>query len=106
MSDAASPVDDPAPAKPRKSARNGADQAGSGTGAVESEARSFAADAAAAREKLIAIAVHRAKARRAIAEHWAKEKAVVAGQAVRTRPVTAIGAALGVGVIIGLLAAR
>jgi ElaB/YqjD/DUF883 family membrane-anchored ribosome-binding protein len=37
---------------------------------------------------------------------WARRRGEVAGQAVQTRPATAIAAALGVGVIIGLLARR
>jgi len=72
---------------------------------VEGEARSFAAEAEKAREKLVATAIHRARARREFARRWAVDQAEVASQRVKTRPATAIAAALGVGVIIGLLLA-
>jgi len=72
---------------------------------VEAEARSFAADADQAREKLVATAIHRARARREVARRWTMDQAGVAGQRIKTHPATAIAAALGVGVIIGLLLA-
>jgi ElaB/YqjD/DUF883 family membrane-anchored ribosome-binding protein len=72
---------------------------------VKAEARSFAADADDARDKLVATAIHRARARREVARRWTMDQAKVASQGVKMRPVTAIGAALGVGVIIGLLLA-
>jgi ElaB/YqjD/DUF883 family membrane-anchored ribosome-binding protein len=106
MSDAEPPVNGGEPAKAGKTARQVADEVKARADGVRDEARSFAAEAEAAREKLIAVAIHRARARRAMAQHWAKHQAAVAGQAVQTRPLTAIAAALGVGVIIGLLAAR
>lgn len=106
MSDAESPMNGGETAGARKAGSPIADEIQASAAAVDDEARSFAAEADAAREKLIALAIHRARARRAMAEHWAKHQAAVAGQAVQTRPLTAIAAALGVGVIIGLLAAR
>jgi len=72
---------------------------------VKGEARSFAAEAEEARQKLVATAIHRARARREIARRWTMDQAEVAGKGVKMHPVTAIGAALGVGVIIGLLIA-
>jgi|ERR1700677_177682 ElaB/YqjD/DUF883 family membrane-anchored ribosome-binding protein len=72
---------------------------------VETEARSFATEADEAREKLVATAIHRARARREVARRWTMDQAKVASQGVKMHPVTAIGAALGVGVIIGLLLA-
>ena len=72
---------------------------------VKTEARSFAAEADDAREKLVAAAIHRARVRREFARRWAMGQAEVASQNVKMRPVTAIGAALGIGVIIGLLLA-
>jgi ElaB/YqjD/DUF883 family membrane-anchored ribosome-binding protein len=94
MSDAATPANGAAP-KTRKVVRK-----------VKAEARSFAADADEAREKLIATAIQRARARRELVRRWAEEQAGVAGEAVQTRPMTAIVAAFGVGLIVGLLAGR
>jgi len=98
MSDAATPTNGAAP-KARKVARKVVRK-------VKAEARSFAADAEEAREKLIATAIHRARARREVVRRWAEDQAGVAGEAVQTRPMTAIVSALGVGLIIGLLAGR
>ncbi|HEY3888614.1 MAG TPA: hypothetical protein VGL73_08565 [Caulobacteraceae bacterium] len=109
MSDAATPVNGGAPTKVRKAvaktARAAPKMARKAARTVETEARSFAAEADQAREKLIATAIHRARARREYARRWALDRAAVAGVAVQSRPVTAIGFALGIGVIIGLLAA-
>ena len=98
MSDAATPVNGAAP-KTRKVARKVVRK-------VKSESRSFAAEADQAREKLIATAIQRTRARREFVRRWAQDQAGVAGEAVQTRPMTAIAAALGVGLIIGLLAGR
>jgi ElaB/YqjD/DUF883 family membrane-anchored ribosome-binding protein len=120
MSDAATPTNGAAPAKARKAATRTVKAAAKTAKAapkvvrktvkkvqakVQSEARSFAADADQAREKLIATAIHRARARREYARRWAVDQAQVAGVAVRARPATSIGFALGIGVIIGLLLA-
>jgi ElaB/YqjD/DUF883 family membrane-anchored ribosome-binding protein len=116
MSDAATPTNGAAPAKARKAASKTVKAAAKTAKAapkvvkktvakVQTEARTFAADADAAREKLIATAIHRARARREYARRWALDQAEVAGVAVQSRPVTAIGFALGIGVIIGLLLA-
>lgn len=109
MSDAATPVNGAAPTKVRKAAaktaRAAPKVARKVAHKVETEARSFAAEADRAREKLIATAIHRARARREYARRWALDQAEVAGVAVQSRPVTAIGFALGIGVIIGLLLA-
>ena len=94
MTDAATPANGAAP-RARKVVRK-----------VKAEARSFAADADEAREKLIATAIQRARARRELVRRWAEEQAGVAGEAVQTRPMTAIVAAFGVGLIVGLLAGR
>jgi ElaB/YqjD/DUF883 family membrane-anchored ribosome-binding protein len=102
MSDAATPSNGAAPSRAGQTARKTVRK-------VKAEPRSFVDDAAEtddAREHRIAVAIHRARARRALVQGWAREKAVVAGEAVQTRPLTAIAAALGVGLIIGLLAAR
>jgi ElaB/YqjD/DUF883 family membrane-anchored ribosome-binding protein len=108
MSDTATPVNGAAP-KPRKTAakavRAAPKVARKVASKVKTEARSFAADADEAREKLIAAAIHRARARREVARRWAVGQAEVAGEGVKTRPLTAIAAALGIGVIIGLLLA-
>jgi ElaB/YqjD/DUF883 family membrane-anchored ribosome-binding protein len=112
MSDTATPVNGAAP-KARKAATKAATKAVRAApkvarkvaSKVKTEARSFAAEADEAREKLIATAIHRARARREFARRWAVSQAEVASQRVKVRPVTAIGAALGIGVIIGLLLA-
>jgi hypothetical protein len=123
MSDAATRTNGAAPAKARKAATRTVKAAAKtakaapkvvkktvrkvevGAKKVGAEARSFAADADQAREKLIATAIHRARARREYARRWALGQAEVAGVAVQSRPVTAIGFALGIGVIMGLLLA-
>ncbi len=94
MSDSASPIDGAKP-RARKAVRK-----------VKNETRSLATAADHAREELIVAAIRRARARREFARRWARNQAEVAGVAVQSRPVTAIGFALGLGVIIGLLAAR
>jgi ElaB/YqjD/DUF883 family membrane-anchored ribosome-binding protein len=99
MSDAAHPLNGTTPRKARKTVAKVARK-------VESEARSFAAEAEDARDKLVATAIKRIRTRRRAAQAWARGRAEVAGEAVQTRPVTAIATALGVGVIIGLLARR
>jgi len=108
MSDTATPVNGAAP-KARKAAtkavRAAPKVARKVASKVKTEARSFAAEADDAREKLIATAIHRARARREFARRWAVDQAEVASQRVKTRPGTAIAAALGIGVIIGLLLA-
>jgi ElaB/YqjD/DUF883 family membrane-anchored ribosome-binding protein len=73
---------------------------------AKAEASDFAAEADEAREKLIAAAIHHARVRREVARRWVRDQAGLAGEVARTRPLTAIAAALGVGIIIGLLAAR
>ncbi len=109
MSDSATPVNGTAPTKVRKAAARTARAAPKAArkvaNKVQTEARSFAAEADKARGKRIATAIHRARARREVMRRWAMEQAEVAGGAVQTRPVTAIGFALGIGVIIGLLLA-
>jgi ElaB/YqjD/DUF883 family membrane-anchored ribosome-binding protein len=116
MSDAATPINGAAPAKARKAATRTVKAAAKTVKAapkvakktvkkVQAEARSFAAGADQARDKLVATAIHRARARREYARRWALGQAEVAGVAVQSRPVTAIGFALGIGVIIGLLLA-
>jgi ElaB/YqjD/DUF883 family membrane-anchored ribosome-binding protein len=105
MSDAATPLNGTTPPKPRRSAPKAATAARKAASAAETYANA-AAEADAAREKLIATAIHRARARREVMRRWAMAQAEVAGGAVQTRPMTAIGFALGIGVIIGLLAAR
>jgi ElaB/YqjD/DUF883 family membrane-anchored ribosome-binding protein len=114
MSDAATPMNGAAakaaPEKAakavRKTVRKVAHKAERAAHEVGQEARSFAAEADEARDKLVAAAIRRAHARRAMARRWARHQAALAGEAVQTRPLTSIGAALGVGIIIGLLAAR
>ena len=116
MSDAATPVNGAAPTKARKASTKAVKSAPKAARAapkaarkvattVKSEARSFAASADDARDKLIAAAIHRARVRREVARRWALDQAEVAGVAVQSRPVTSIGFALGIGVIIGLLLA-
>jgi ElaB/YqjD/DUF883 family membrane-anchored ribosome-binding protein len=97
MSDAASHVNGSAPRRARKPAAKVK---------VAGETRGLAAAAEKARDKLVDTATKDAFARRAAVQAWARERAEVAGEAVQERPVTAIAAALGVGIIIGLLAGR
>ena len=99
MSDAASHVNGSSPRRARKPATKVARK-------VEGEARTIAAAAEKAREKLVDAATKDALARRAAVQAWARQRAEIAGEAVQERPVTAIAAALGVGIIIGLLAGR
>ena len=99
MSDAASHVNGSAPRRARKPAAKVARK-------VQGEARNLAAAADKARDKLVDAATKDVLARREAVRAWARQRAEVAGEAVQERPVTAIAAAFGVGVIIGLLAVR
>jgi ElaB/YqjD/DUF883 family membrane-anchored ribosome-binding protein len=108
MSDAATPMNGTTPPKARRPAPEApaaAPKAAPKAATAKETYANAAAEADAAREKLIATAIHRARARREVMRRWAMEQAEVAGGAVQTRPVTAVGFALGIGVIIGLLLA-
>jgi ElaB/YqjD/DUF883 family membrane-anchored ribosome-binding protein len=99
MSDAATQITGALPPKLRKTARTTARK-------IKAEAESLVDVADDAREKFVAIAARRARARRAAVQAWARGRAEVAGETVQEHPVTAIAAAVAVGVIIGLLARR
>jgi ElaB/YqjD/DUF883 family membrane-anchored ribosome-binding protein len=108
MSDAATPMNGATPPKPRRPAPKAAAAASKAAPKATTAAETYAnaaVEADAARAKLIATAIHRARVQREVMRRWAMEQAEVAGGAVQTRPVTAIGFALGIGVIIGLLLA-
>jgi ElaB/YqjD/DUF883 family membrane-anchored ribosome-binding protein len=99
MSDVASAVNGLSPRRAGKPVREAVRK-------IKAEARSFADPTDTARDKLVAAAARRIRLRREVMRRWAREQAHVAGRSVQNRPVTAIAAALGVGVVIGLLARR
>jgi ElaB/YqjD/DUF883 family membrane-anchored ribosome-binding protein len=92
MSDAATPTNGAtAASRTRKPAASAKPRA---------ESRSFAP------ETVADAAADLARARREAMRAWADARAETAARAVKSRPNTAIAAALGIGVIIGLLSRR